>query len=231
MIFHQVTLLVRAVLVVRQLVVVPNGEDGLAIQGRPRPLATSIGTWLMVALNARCLLTASRVVRGLGAHIRLLVIGVIRRANVHVVEFYYTVIILGQLVRHGETLVVRRRPPDVCDPCHVGKVDKVEPAVEDEPPRLPVEGHIVRVTGRGEGEAVKEKEGEDDHDTDEDGPPQLLVHRFLGMLFALPEVFQRQVERVKSPDVEAGKSSSQRQYNEEHEGPCNEVSRALVLKG
>jgi hypothetical protein len=75
------------------------------------------------------------------------------------------------LIGHGEAAVVGRGSPDVGDKGDVEEVDQVEPAVEDEPARLPVRRDKVDVALAGERPAVDEEEGEDDNDAHEDTPP------------------------------------------------------------
>ena len=108
------------------------------------------------------------------------------------------------LVTHGEAPVVSRGPPDVSDERDVGKVDQVQPAIQDEPAGRPVVGDEVFIALTGKGPAVDEEEGEDDDDGSEDAPPQLLVHCGLDRLLSLDEIPQREVQAVECPDVEGG---------------------------
>ena len=95
------------------------------------------------------------------------------------------------LVRHSETTIIRRRPPDVRNKRHIEKVNEIQPAVEDEPPILPVGGHEVLVALAGEDPAVDEEEDEDHHDAEQDAVPEFAVHARFDGLFARDEVFGR----------------------------------------
>lgn len=78
---------------------------------------------------------------------------------------------LCELIRHSKAPVVSGGTPDVRDPSHISEIDQIQPAVEYEPPRLPVEWHIIGIARRSERKAVEEEESEDDQDADQNAPP------------------------------------------------------------
>lgn len=119
------------------------------------------------------------------------------------------------LVTHGEAAVVRRRSPEVGNKAHIREVDQVEPTVQHEPTGLPVSRSKVRIAGAGEGKRVEEKEAEDDKDAAKNAPPESLVHEELDALLAVDKVLHREVQRVKSPNVEGRESCRERQNNQE----------------
>ena len=68
------------------------------------------------------------------------------------------------LVAHGEATVVDRRPPEVRHVRDVEQIDQVQPSVQDEPARLPVLGHKVRIAPPGESKGVDEEKSKYDDD-------------------------------------------------------------------
>ena len=118
-----------------------------------------------------------------------------------------TFVILSQLVRHCESSVVGGRTPKVGDEDHVGEVDEIEPAIEDEPASLPVEWHEVWARCRGKGKGVEEEESKDDHDGDQDCPPQMAVHGEFDVLLAFEKIFDGRIKRVESPHVESSQGA------------------------
>lgn len=79
-------------------------------------------------------------------------------------------------------------------------------------------GNKVGVADRGKREAVEEEKCKDDYHGGENGPPQLLVHAFFGVLLAFSEVLEGKVERVERPDVKGSQRSGKREDNEEYKG-------------
>ena len=57
-------------------------------------------------------------------------------------------------VTHGESPVIGCGAPEIGYVCYIAKIDKIEPAVEHEPARLPVIGYEIWVVAAGEGEGV-----------------------------------------------------------------------------
>ena len=87
-------------------------------------------------------------------------------------------------VAHSETSVIGCRTPEIGYICYIAQIDEIEPAVEDEPARLPMIRYEIWIVPAGKGEGVEEEEGEDYHDAAEDAPPKLLVHHGFDVLFA-----------------------------------------------
>ncbi|KAI6757369.1 hypothetical protein HG531_003194 [Fusarium graminearum] len=141
--------------------------------------------------------------------------------NTNIAKVKVAIVILGNFVTHGEATVVRRRAPEIRNPCYIGKVDNIQPAIKDEPSCLPVEWDEVGVASRGKCKAVEEEETKDDHDTDENSPPELSIHGFFGMLLSLAEILEGPVEGVERPDIEGSQSTSQREDDQEHKWACS----------
>ena len=75
------------------------------------------------------------------------------------------------LVTHGKSSIISSRSPEVGDVCYIKQVDKIQPAVKDEPSRLPMIWNEVWTVTPSEGKRVQEKEAKDDHDASENAPP------------------------------------------------------------
>uniref|UniRef100_A0A0L0NFJ2 Uncharacterized protein n=1 Tax=Tolypocladium ophioglossoides (strain CBS 100239) TaxID=1163406 RepID=A0A0L0NFJ2_TOLOC len=171
-----------------------NGKDclpfkGLSRDASPLSLLSGLRRWPGTS-NAGNRRLVSLVLSNLGLFV--FIVRVLRYTNV--ANLKVPVIVLGNFVAHGEAAVVRRWPPDVSDPDNIRKVDNVQPAIQNEPPGLPMKWNKVGVTDRGEREAVEEEEAKDDQDASQDSPPQFLVHGLLDVLLALSQVLECEIE-------------------------------------